>query len=213
MNNKDLNKIVLEAINSISYRCDFDYNCERKSFTYYNGAGFILKNEEHYFKYPFVKTVFSDSFETKEVMNVLIKKSTDLSKLASFHYEIIDNKIKLFNLFEINIFKESILINYLNFSILIKLEDFKLLSYQEKNLIFKFKNETVEKIKHTYQKMYDLKLYVYSEEKESYLQDVKIYLDHEVFFMKFMKVINNIIAFKLEEIEKLESNSIKIISL
>lgn len=208
-----LNNIVLTNINSINYVPKFDYECEEKGFNFKEGEGFILKNKNHCFKYPFVKEVFNDIFNIKHVMNKLIKKTNDLSELICLNYKIKDNNIELFDLFNISILKESILINYLNSTILVELEEFKSLNYVDKKLTFKFKNGESEVINQKFNKIFDLELYVYGEKKEYFLQNITIYLDHEIFFMKFIKIINNIISIKLEELEKLNTNKIKIISL
>ncbi len=209
----ELEKLVENSLRKTNLKSNFSYETKDSGFTFLNGEGFILKNEFYNFKYPFVEETFKDVFHIRHIMNVLIKKENDLKKLVEFNYRIENNNINLFNLFTIKVIEEKILVSYIDYSILIDIEDIKSIKYIEDKLVFQFKNEEDIIIKRIYNKIFNFDLYVYREGQESYLQEVKIYLSHDIFFTKLVQIINDIIGVQLEKMKEMQKNKIKVIQM
>ncbi len=146
-------------------------------------------------------------------MNVLIKKEDDLKKLIDFNYKVENNTIDLFNLFSIKLLEEKMLISYIDYSILINIEDIKCIKFIENELIFQLINSNDIIINTSYYKIFNFDLYVYKNGNESYLQDVKIYLSHNIFFTKLVQIINDIIGMQLEKLNEVKKNKIHVIHI
>jgi len=208
-----LKELVEKSFKKTNLRANFTYETKDTAFSYVNGEGFILKNENHKFKYPFVEETFHNSFQVMRIMNVLIKKEDDLKKLIDFNYKVENNTIDLFNLFSIKLLEEKMLISYIDYSILINIEDIKCIKFIENELIFQFINSKDITVNTFYYKIYNFDLYVYKNENESYLQEVKIYLTHNIFFTKLVQIINDIIGMQLEKLNEVKKNKIKVIHI
>lgn len=209
----ELEKLVENSLRKTNLKANFTYETKDSSFNFLNGEGFILKNEFYNFKYPFVEETFKDFFLVRPIMNILIKKENDLKKLVEFKYDVENNNIDLFNLFTIKVLEDKILISYIDYSVLIDIEYIKCVKYVEEKLIFQFKNAEDVMIKRIYNKIFNFDLYVYREGQKSYLQEVKIYLSHDIFFTKLVQIINDIIGVQLEKMEEIQKNKIKIIQM
>lgn len=209
----NLNELIENSLRKTNLVANFSYETKNSSFSYVNGEGFILKNENHRFKYPFIEETFYNSFQVRHIMNTLIKKEYDLKKIVDFKYKVENNSIDLFNLFTIKLLEEKMLISYIDYSILINIEDIKCIKFIGNELIFQFISSNDITVNTTYSKIFNFDLYVYKNGNESYLQEVKIYLNHNIFFTKLVQIINDIIGIQLEKLNEVKKNKIKVIHI